>query len=621
MDKREKASERVHISEREYRAERVADGSRFDAPTAGLRADRSTGGPREPRRQPARRQAQKPPPQSLAQTRQQPQSQLQKQQPPQPQRIRSAQPPQSPQSPQRQSQQPLQQQRRQTQQLPQSLPQQRQTQQLPTPPQSQRQTQQLPQPPQQQMQLQRQTQSLPPAQQQSPPTATPQTAPQKLRLRSRNSRIALIFAVFLLLYIPSTFNWFSDKNLATDILREGTLSETINTEALVIRDEVLLYPASDGISIPAVNEGDRVAGNARVATVYNEMSIELLNRLKQTNRQLLKSQYEALGQGAVFSQEVETIELDIGGAIRKMIPELNRNSLYTASQRAKEINGLVLKRAEAYSAQETDDPGVNLLKEEKQTIEEQVSQVSGDVLADAPGHVSFMLDGRESELLPGGIEGVTISRFEAILREDSQKKLNLTEYVNGGIAVNAGVPFAKIVKNNDFYLLIRVQGGYLEHLAVGDRVRLRIDGPYREFDDAEVVYRSGGAEAGSAPDGAEIGSDPGGAEDLVALRLSKYLFDFLNARTVNVAVIEKYQEGLKIPIKCLKDYDEQTQSASVVLLKAGNASLRKVRVLAANDVYAIIESADETSSEGRVSRYDTYVRDTTNIEDGMALMK
>ncbi|MDR3119956.1 MAG: hypothetical protein LBU58_01245 [Clostridiales bacterium] len=599
----------------------MADGSRFDAPTAGLRADRSTGGPREPRRQPARRQAQKPPPQSLAQTRQQPQSQLQKQQPPQPQRIRSAQPPQSPQSPQRQSQQPLQQQRRQTQQLPQSLPQQRQTQQLPTPPQSQRQTQQLPQPPQQQMQLQRQTQSLPPAQQQSPPTATPQTAPQKLRLRSRNSRIALIFAVFLLLYIPSTFNWFSDKNLATDILREGTLSETINTEALVIRDEVLLYPASDGISIPAVNEGDRVAGNARVATVYNEMSIELLNRLKQTNRQLLKSQYEALGQGAVFSQEVETIELDIGGAIRKMIPELNRNSLYTASQRAKEINGLVLKRAEAYSAQETDDPGVNLLKEEKQTIEEQVSQVSGDVLADAPGHVSFMLDGRESELLPGGIEGVTISRFEAILREDSQKKLNLTEYVNGGIAVNAGVPFAKIVKNNDFYLLIRVQGGYLEHLAVGDRVRLRIDGPYREFDDAEVVYRSGGAEAGSAPDGAEIGSDPGGAEDLVALRLSKYLFDFLNARTVNVAVIEKYQEGLKIPIKCLKDYDEQTQSASVVLLKAGNASLRKVRVLAANDVYAIIESADETSSEGRVSRYDTYVRDTTNIEDGMALMK
>ena len=79
------------------------------------------------------------------------------------------------------------------------------------------------------------------------------------------SSAVIAAALFLLLYIPSAFNWFSSKNVSTDILRSGTLEESINTDALVIRDETLIAASVSGVAVPYAGEGSRVAAGEKVS--------------------------------------------------------------------------------------------------------------------------------------------------------------------------------------------------------------------------------------------------------------------------------------------------------------------------------------------------------------------
>ena len=506
----------------------------------------------------------------------------------------------------------------------------------------------------------------------------------------QTSRVAFVIALFLLIYIPLTFNWFRGKSTPTDILRNGSLYEALRAEALVVRNEELLFSSSDGVSVTAVNEGERVQGRSAVATIYDQMSYELMDELKSVNRLILEEQYQNLEHSNVFLQEANSIDKDISLIIRKMIPEINLNSLVDASERTKTINRLVLKKAEAFGSLETDDPYINSLKEEKRRIEREVAKNSFDIYCESPGHLSFNLDGNETELTPKSVLSLDPERFDEIAGAAGQKGQDMYPNSYSGLPVRAGEPFAKIVRDNVFYLAIKLPGEYIGRFSAGDKVRVRTEMPYREFDGATVVSATvfergedGGygaksgvddgkhmAESGEGDDkrgansgegdgersaeddredgergaeddreggerGAEDDGDVGGyvAEDgaeyierdtpdgILVLRLTKYLFDFLNVRVVSVELVEKYKEGLKIPLKCLRDINAGTGEAYITLLKGSHASIRKVRILASNDYYAIIESFDNSNPEGRINRYDTYVRDAVNIEDGMQLIK
>jgi hypothetical protein len=439
----------------------------------------------------------------------------------------------------------------------------------------------------------------------------------------KRSKVAAVIALFLLIYIPSTFNWFSGGVISTDILREGALYEALHTEAVVGRNVEQGDSLSDGYAIPAVNEGERVPGHSLIAKVYSRLSYEQMREYEQINHELLKEQYEALGQNVVFLQEVEYIEKDVTNNIRKMIPELNRNSLQDAYMRTKIINGLLLKRAEAYGTLETGDPYINQLKEERDAIEREVAEGCDGVYNASPGHLSFLLDGIEDELTTGGIASLTTERFDNIVKTARNTEYAFPTNTISGITIKAGEPFAKIVKDNTFYFIVKAPVGFLNAYSPGDRIRLRTESPYLEIDNAEIeaVYLPEEGAGELMVEGDNDSQIINTEEGLMVIKLTRYLYEFLSARTVNVALVEKYVEGLKVPVKCLCDVDFENGVAGIVLLKGSHASVRKVRILAASDVYAIIESYDAAAPEGRISRYDTYVRDAENIEDKMQLSK
>ena len=431
----------------------------------------------------------------------------------------------------------------------------------------------------------------------------------------RSSIAAVIAALFLLAYIPSTFNWLQDRNVSTDMLRMGVLQETYNTDALVVRDDKPLISITDGVSFPAVAAGERVAGNSHVATLYSQASVDLMAELKRVNRAIVQSQYDSMLRGAARPVVADSIEADISTIVRRLIAESGRNSLRAASQSAREINRLVLRKAEAYGAYGADDPYVVSLMKERERIQSLVALASVEIYTSEPGYVSFAVDGLEGELGPailGNLGDIDASHFSSLLRIGGRLgQSTLTSGTasvsdsEGGYAVRDGAAFAKIVRGNDFYLIARIPADLAPSFSVGSTARVKANGPSREFDGVKVAYSS----------------EPTSAGAFIAIEFSKYIFDFIDARVVNIDIVQRHQEGLKIPVKCLKDYKNGNDYAYVALLKANQASLRKVRILAANDVYAIVESYDPDDPEGKVNEFDAFLRDTDNIEDGMVLVK
>lgn len=420
----------------------------------------------------------------------------------------------------------------------------------------------------------------------------------------RGSRVAVVIALFLLIYIPLAFSWFNGKNPTTDILREGSLYEAYNTEAVVIRDEEPLYSPVTGLCVPLVGAGERVPGRSAVASVYGQVSLELMEDLKRVNKELLAVQFNAVGDGAAGNQEVVALENEIKANVRKILPEIGLNQPGVASQYINVINGLLLRRAEAFGDMETDDPYVMQLKTEKSDIEKEMAKNSGAVYCESPGYLSFAPDGDIEKISPSGILDITIDDYNNILAEERQGGADFETNPNGGAPVYEKTVFAKIVKGNVFYLMICAPSDIVAQYSIGDRVRLRTESPGRDFENAEV-----------------FAINVGQGDGLLTLRLTRYLFDFLDDRIVNVALINKYMEGLKIPLKCLLNIDYNDGTAEAALVRGSVVSFRKVKILASNDIYAIIDSYDETDQSARVGRYDTYIIDVSGVTDGMSLSR
>jgi len=495
------------------------------------------------------------------------------------------------------------------------------------------------------------------------------------KARRGNRKLAIIAAAFLLLYLPSAYNWISNRKVSTDLLRSGTLLEAHNADALVVRDDALLYSSASGVCIPQVADGDRAGGNSVVAVVYDRASEQSLAEYRAVSREILEARFARAVQGSKAVREAEGLESDIAAAVGKLIPDLNRNSLYQASRQASGIGALVVKKAEAYANSAEDGSGLvgedgaavgagveaeagggpgaeaedepegaapaasdavpSALLEQQAALEARLSQATVEVTTPEPGQVSYVVDGFEQRLnpasvgLPSGSSGaaaasagdgagaaallgasapapslLSAEAFRSLLEEASMSMMRISKFASDGFEVTAGQPFAKVTRQNYFYLLVEVPEEYIDRYAGGGKVGIRVNGAGRELEAADVVACSGKAE------------DGGG---YLAVRLAKYLYDFVDERVVNVDLIERRQAGIKIPIKCLRDYEPGGDSATVVLVKANAASFRKVRVVAANDTHAIIESYDAEDPKQTVSLYDAYVRDTSNIEDGMAL--
>lgn len=406
----------------------------------------------------------------------------------------------------------------------------------------------------------------------------------------------ILVIIFMLLYVPSLLHWLSNDNIGSDVLRYGLIEESITTEAILVRDEVLLDPATkDGQIIPDAKEGERIPAFYTVATISDNTSKSLLKQLDEVNNKIIEAQNEKARKVDFFSEDMAKIDDNIGLKIEDIIWESRNNSLVNLSQLKTEVDKLIEKKA-TIAGEDNKDPIMNSLKQKRNQLQQQIKSNTSQVTSKYSGIISYVIDGYENVLKTKSLDKITPELYNKIM---DKSKAGKTEYGN----MEAGKPFIKVIKGNTYTIATLIDKQKAVAYKAGDPINVRIN------DIGAVVP---GKIAGVYPKSSN--------EYLLAVTLDRYSEQLSTFRKVNVDLIKKSQEGLKVPLKCLFSPDKKWEKAKIMLIKANCAAERDVLVLCKDEEYAIIMSPEE-EVKNKVSLYDIYILNPENVEEGQIILK
>lgn len=413
----------------------------------------------------------------------------------------------------------------------------------------------------------------------------------ELRNKRKKLRMgSLAVLLFLLIYIPSLLNWLKGDSIASDILRNGVIEESVNADGVIIRDEILLdAPKSDGIYLPEISEGERVPVSCRVATVLNKKSDELLKELDDINLKIVQAQNEKAKKADFFSEDTAKIDAQIAQKVEDMAALCNTGSLSGLGSLKDDVDGLMEKKAEI-AGTVSGDTHISSLKSQRDAIQQRINSNTGQIVSGYSGIISYMIDGYENALTPGTIKDLTPEFIEGI-------KTGSTAGGYGSNAAAANKPFVKVIRGSDMYIAAVMEESRAARFETGKALGLRINDIGMEMNAiVENIAEKDG-------------------KSLVTVKVDRGMNELTGQRKVNVDFISKSVEGLKVPLKCLRDISQDGGSAVIMLIKANCAAKRKVDIIGRDNEYAVIRTPS-SELKSTVSLYDTYILNPDNIKEG-----
>lgn len=421
-----------------------------------------------------------------------------------------------------------------------------------------------------------------------------------IKNRKKNIKISgVLIIVFLLLYVPSLINWVYGNQIGTQLIRMGSIEDSINTVGIIVRNEEVLKSSFSGKPILEVNEGAKVPTGFRIATVLKPSATSLLDELRKKDNAILKNQIEKNKNKELFSEDLSKLESQISQKVSSITVESENNNLSKVKELKDEINVLIKKKAEIYDGASTADSYINSLKSERDRIQEQINQNKKEIFVKTPGIISFTLDGYETVLKPEDINKITPKQFDEI-----KSKERITTPASKD--VEAEKPFAKLIKDIEEYIVISLDKQKGDLFRVDDTIdEIRINSIGYTLN-GNVYYKS------ELEDGKYI----------IALQVNKGQSETAGMRRVDIDLIKHSYKGLKVHLKSLKDVDFNNMTAKICLVKYNYSKFVKVKIVGYNEDFAIISNPDDNySNSSGISLYDTYVLEPENIQEGQMINK
>ena len=417
--------------------------------------------------------------------------------------------------------------------------------------------------------------------------------------RKKLKPVKILTFVFLLLYVPSLFYWFYGSDVSTDIIRMGKIEDLINTDALIAKNEIVFTSPIDGEYIPYAEEGQKIPANFVFAAVVDQSSLKILEEIDDINTKILAERRRIEQEEQVFDIGIKSIENEIKQKISLLVAEINDNRYNRISNIKNEIDKLINSQIETIEINSNDNVYIKNLKEQKTKLEKSIELTKYELNAKTPGIISYVIDGYENVLKPDTINQLTPELFKKITSEENDVMTNQFER-----EVVKDQPFAKIISDFNYYIIVCLEDNQINSWHTGDNVWIRINDINKEM-------------TGKI----EFISEVQNGKRIMSISDDRYNDVMSSSRKINIDLVRSSFEGLAVPVKSLRNIhkeDTNITKAEIVILKGDTASVREVVIIKDNGDYAIIESADKSNG---VYLYDTFIVDPTNIQDKQVLRR
>lgn len=432
---------------------------------------------------------------------------------------------------------------------------------------------------------------------------------QRKKKRNRRRLFSLLVFILLLVYLPALWNWLFSSNVEIGVIKSATLELKVPVKGVIVRKEQLLTSPGNGIVIPTIPYGDKVAAHHEVASFISSDMRDMVKHYREMKLEILKRAVTKFDSAA--GSEREQWEKAIEKQIEKLTDASNSGDLTSLTGIRGSIDDILEARA-MYMLENTDgDDALKIEKNELGQLETSIDKSVTEIGSPASGVVSYYMDGHEASFLPDRRGEITLESIDAAIASESASERWITP---AEIEVKKDQVFAKLVTNDEAWVVFYVsrdQGKKISHSYEKRKMEetdFKLDMEMEGLQDRiPLVIESV----------REIPND----KYMIIGRMNQLIELTMDKRGFAGNLVLSSVTGMKVPMKSLTGLNNVDNTADIVLVEMNKAVYKRVQIAATQDAYAIIENLDTMNQEKTVNLYDVYVVNPRNIEEGQVIEK
>jgi hypothetical protein len=385
-----------------------------------------------------------------------------------------------------------------------------------------------------------------------------------------------IIAVVAVYYIRNQSVMLLSDSLDYEIALAVTTEKAIETECCILRDEMILTTNYNGVIVPAVDDGGRVAMNTEAVRVYsNYVEADADMRRHEIDRRL-----EVLENSKINTSTVETKPDRIDDEIELLLDEIviaNADNDLQASMKARDELLVQMNKRWLYSTGGSDfKPQIKALDDAKKSLASGVGKAGHSVMAHVAGYYYSNVDGYENIFDSDAISDMTLESYDVM--------------VNTPPMSYAGNVCGKLVTDHIWYVMCKVSSSEAYYFDGG------------KIYDVEFTSSSGTV----VPMELNRKISENGMDDVVRVFSSSTLPDnFEYVRKQPIRLVYESYSGLRVP----KDTVRVIDGVKGVFVTGGTM----VRFKMINDVYSF---GDYYIVDPEKDNYPKVVKSKVTTEDG-----
>lgn len=270
--------------------------------------------------------------------------------------------------------------------------------------------------------------------------------------------IILIFASAYILYQIYVSNFTKVK---TQPVTYTSLSDSIQSESFIVRDEVFINNNSNGVMSYLLEDGEKVAKDGTVAEIFNNYDdAKTQKEIKNIDNEINNfKQLSYLSNS--YTSDPLAIDEQIGSSIQKMIKDINTSSYNNIQKSRSDILYLMNEKQIITGKVASFNNKIDELQSQRDTLSKSHGSSIGKVLAPDSGYFVSKLDGFENLVNFDNVLSLSVDNIKSIL--GSEKKLDSNKNIIG-----------KVIRGINWYIVCNVSSDEAFKLYNGKSVNITL---------------------------------------------------------------------------------------------------------------------------------------------------
>lgn len=397
--------------------------------------------------------------------------------------------------------------------------------------------------------------------------------------------LLLALSVLAIVYLVYQVYLATHEAARTEVARQTTVNDTVSTDFFVVRNESFLETSSDGILIPMVSSGSRVAAGEGVVAVFDDENAASRYAELASVQENLDRYTRLKSQKNISAVNLSALGKRISGDVIDLAETVDSGDLSTMQSQVYDIRDQILARQIATGETVSLENKVTDLESRRTSLSKNTKNIE-TLQSEHAGFFIDHVDGYELATPYDKVAKLTPDDVKKLLKADPDE---VSDKIIG-----------KVSSDFDWFLVCVLDSDKAKTLKKGDTVTIEL--PYSAVSSVTATVSS----KSKADKKKQV------AVVFKCNRMNAYIASL--RKEAGDIVLHTYT-GLKIPTDAIRTNEDGVEG--VYVLEGNIAKFKQLRPLYTEDDYII---SGETAKEGEkgdyVSLYDAVILGGKDIYDG-----